>query len=637
MAATSICDASGVDNLLARWNAKDKEVNKLASQFSRATCRSKSKDDLSMVYRKYLNAYHDLKCDVHMEIYMRESYGRKEDPSFSHAKLFWSEKLKTSHRIIKQIAKGTPFFRSQLSVDLQAKICQSSYQQFKESYDAIETKSCRGSDLYKCIRSYQSLKTNLKLLRESVRSKDPRRLTVVQLIQNINELKQRIPLVLSSVPKGADQASAAVERRRIVSLPQIPKREASKPSERAMTWKREALSPSELANAQSQLREGIRMEVPVINEIQKNLSRIMKKKPGNGVVFYQSQPQHSVFSLEREPRFIFKVLREDAAQISGKDNSMKARFNLMVYAKAICMKYGLKHLVIPQAALIQVPHEGKVYEVLVEQRLEFDPHLSKQEELFNTLEDRLSPAIREFAEFICRTGYHDVEPRNHPVIQSDGSLEHCQIGIIDCEFMGEPHEGLYGGLGQGLVHLVGLKQMKSIQKIAAVHHLDSQESYQKAVALCKEKNEDEKRLAAFYVQKGIERGDEMLEVDPASLDFSSHPLTPGKQLPVDVARRIQRFALKVISKINEEISTKSPGETVAGRRLVKLDTHHDVFNAYSTTVVDQDVYEAYQAKQITDAQYYEATVLGYVVQKLVDLGLVFKVKSRNDGGYLLQA
>jgi hypothetical protein len=398
-------------------------------------------------------------------------------------------------------------------------------------------------------------------------------------------------------------------------------------------WKEESLSPAERNKAEYQLTQGIQITDAMVRKIMNCHPRIMAKKKGQGITFYNSQDQHSVFSLDVAPDLIFKMQRDHVAQAVGRDNSMKARYNQMVYAKGICLKHGLNHLVVPQAALIRVPIYGKEYELLIEQKLDFDPHLSQQEEHFKGLGERLRPAVEDLTQFICLTGYNDLEPRNNPVL--DVAEAEPKIGLIDIEFMKDPRSGLYGGQGQGLVNIVGLQQIERIQAVATAHKLNSEEPYQRAIASRTQQNEEDKRLAAFYTQRNI-HGDEQLVANPAQLDFSQHPLNPQKQLPADVAARVQKLAKKVIKKINKEISKKSPGETVAGRRCVMIDTHSDKFSALSTTLVDKAVEQAHQARLITDEQYYRATFLGYAVQKLVDLGLVFKVKKHNAGGYLLQ-
>jgi hypothetical protein len=652
MSATSVSFSLDDHQALTRWDQKYQTCLNYASKITRLSPDAKPKK-VSSVYHDYLKAYHDLKCDVHAEILIHQSSGRVEDPVFSQENLSWLAKLKQVHQCVKQIVCDKPISHSVFSIDAQIAICMKLWTDFKQQYRGISTSDCLALSLHDYMRQFQSLKKNLKMLHHSLEPSDPRSSRVTQLKINVKELHRRVPETFprsleaqlmeylkriqpelhKNQTKIRSSSSRAVLKPDPVFIPAA--RVSPMAPSLAENWKKTSLTPAERNAAELQLTQGIQITSLIIKKLLACMPRIIKREAGDGLTFYGSRIQHSVFSLDVAPQFVFKMLRDHIAKPLGVDDSMKARYDQMVYAKGVCMKHGLNHLVIPQAAMIKPSSKGREYEVLVEQKLDFNPHNSQQEEYFKTIGEQLRPAVEDLTHFICLTGYNDVEVRNNPVLDPHAPVP--KIGLIDIEFMGDPTSGLYGGnLGEGLANIVGLKQIRSVQAVARAYKLNSKERYQRAIASRSHKNEEAELLKAFHAQRNINIGDEPLVVDHTNLDFSVHPLYPDKQLPAKTAERIQKLALKVICMINEEISKKSSEETVAERRCVLIETHSDELSASSTTPVGHELYQAYEAKWITDDQFYRATILGYAVQKLVDLGLVFKVKKHNAGGYLLQ-
>lgn len=182
------------------------------------------------------------------------------------------------------------------------------------------------------------------------------------------------------------------------------------------------------------LQKGIDINQSTVTKVQSCMEKILKREEGNGVKLYTSQNNHRVFSLESVPNLVFKMKASKNVKTVGQDDSMKARYNMMIDSKRICRVHQLGLLVIPNAKLFTVQYEGEDYEIIAEQKVDIDPYESQQQKHFEDHADSLNEAIRQLTVFIAKTGFSDVEWRNVPVINN--SLDKSgnrKIALIDIE------------------------------------------------------------------------------------------------------------------------------------------------------------------------------------------------------------
>ncbi|VHO02673.1 hypothetical protein [Candidatus Rhabdochlamydia sp. T3358] len=215
----------------------------------------------------------------------------------------------------------------------------------------------------------------------------------------------------------------------------------SKPTRELFTEQKEKLRfgilmPSEGFDiSEKELQQGISVSEEIIVKIQTCMKKIFQEHQ-DGIKLYHSQERHLVFELETAPGLLFKI---------DYYNSMKDRYQNMIYAQTVIRTHQLALLVIPKAKLFIVDLEGKKYEVIAEQKLDINPHEGAQEESFLDYADSLKETIRQLGFFICKTGYSDVTWGNNPILNN--SLDekgNRKIALIDLEEINNPEIGLFG-------------------------------------------------------------------------------------------------------------------------------------------------------------------------------------------------
>ena len=379
--------------------------------------------------------------------------------------------------------------------------------------------------------------------------------------------------------------------------------------------------------SEKELQQGMSISEETVAKIQTCMKNVLQCKEEGGVKLYNSQGNHRVFALDTAPGLIFKMKASKNCHTLGKDDSMKARYQTMINAQTVIRTHQLGLLVIPHAKLFTVNSEGEEYEIIAEQRVDINAQESAQEQYFHDYADSLNETIRQLAVFICKTGYSDVEWRNNPILNN--SLDengNRKIALIDIEEMDGQTTGLFGGgFGRrGLVRCVSEEQGKIVETVAKQNSV-STSSFANAHARRKEELADGRKLREYYATKNIVTGDEPVQIDESTLDFSAYP---------EKTEKLKLFTLDLVKAINEKTSKSSSEESVKGRRYIYINTNKKPFQGMNNRLIDENI-SANSYK--TDEEYYNATFLGHVVKKLADLGAIYKLVNRNGHGYFIQA
>lgn len=384
----------------------------------------------------------------------------------------------------------------------------------------------------------------------------------------------------------------------------------------------------EYSISEQELQQGISISVDTISKIQTCMKNILQWKEEGGVKLYSSQGNHRVFALDTAPGLIFKMKANKNCHTIGRDDSMKARYQTMINAQTVVRTHQLGLLDIPNAKLFTVKVEGEEHDIIAERRVDINPHESAQEQYFYDYAESLNETIRQLAVFICKTGYSDVEWRNNPVLNN--SLDengNRKIALIDIEEMDRPETGLFGGGWgrRGLVGCVTEEQGKIVETVAKQNGIRT-ESFVDARASRKAEIEDGRKLKEYYVSKNVTSGNEPIQkIDENLMVFSEHP---GR------VQELRKVTNDLVQAINDKISKTSSEESIKGRRYIYIDTNRGPFSRLDNRLIDESV-DGNSYK--TDEEYYNATYLGCVVKKLIELGAIYKLIKRNGHGYYLQA
>ena len=132
------------------------------------------------------------------------------------------------------------------------------------------------------------------------------------------------------------------------------------------------------------------------------------------------------------------------------------------------------------------------------------------------------------------------------------------------------------------------------------------------------------QLKQFYLDKGIITGNEPIEIDFDQLDFSNYGKT--------AKTRLKNLTRKLVKKINEHIRSSGLGESIKGKRYVHIDINSTFKSA------NKLIKEGKTSRDFADDEdYYNATFLVNVINKLLDMQVLYKLVCRNGHGYYIQA
>lgn len=370
------------------------------------------------------------------------------------------------------------------------------------------------------------------------------------------------------------------------------------------------LSSEDFNWSEKELQQGLSVPEDALIKMEIYIKTLLQKKEKYGFHFHPSQEARWVFELDVAPGLVFKMDYFD---------SIKDRYQNMLYAQTIIRTHQLGLLVIPKATLLTVDIEGKKYELIAQEKMLVDQH-----EPSLAYADSLNETIRQLAIFICKTGYSDVMWLNNPILNN--SLDengNRKIVLIDLEEMQDPEIGLFGNEERrGLVKSVNEEQGKIIEAIAKEHGLCIS-SFENAYSQRIEELQEEPKLKEYYEKKGIIQGNEPVQVDETFFDFPTD---------AETKKTLKTLTLYLITEINFFISRNSLAESIKERRSIYINTSKEPLLSMKNTLIDPN-----QNHFITEKEYYEATFLGCIVKKLEDLGAIYKLNKHNGSGYYIQA
>jgi hypothetical protein len=371
-----------------------------------------------------------------------------------------------------------------------------------------------------------------------------------------------------------------------------------------------------LIDPKKKLEKGINITEAIISKIHSLKSKILSGK-NEDEIEWLSTGNNFVFKLKENPQIVFKTPRR---------MSTNQRFQNMIKAKEVCLLNRLGLLVIPQAKEFFV--DGHSF--IAEKSLDFNPKEGAQENLYQLYSSELSEAVHQLAIFIAKTGFNDVTWRNIPVLnEAPEYLGPRRIGLIDIEHFESRVNGFTGDANgsSGLLGCVSKEQIDTL--VAEARKQNVRLSDQDIQNIKNQRLHDfqfDQGLNQFYQKHGIKIGNEPIQVDENSLDFSDYPK----------AEKLKALAIDLIKEINNETAESSPEDSIKGRRYVYINPNPagTPFYGMNRALVDKNKKSSSYA---TDEEYENATYLGCVVKKLIDLGLIYKIVKRNGHGYFLQA
>lgn len=374
------------------------------------------------------------------------------------------------------------------------------------------------------------------------------------------------------------------------------------------------LSSEDFIRSEHELQHGLSVPEDALIKMEIYIENIIQQKEKEGFHFYHSQETRRVFELDIAPGLVFKMDYFD---------SIKNRYQNMLYAQTIVRTHQLGLLVIPKATLLTVDVEDKKYEIIAQEKMLINQSESAQEQYCLDYADSLNETIAQLAVFICKTGYSDVIWINNPILNNSFDENgNGKIALIDLEEMQDPKMGLFGDEQRGLVKCVNEEQGKIVEAVAKENGICIS-SFENVYSQRIEELEEKRKLKEYYTRKGIIEGNEPVQVDENHLSFPTNPETE---------KTLKDLTLYLIKGINTIISQNSSEGSIKERRSIYINTRDELLLNMKNALIDPN-----QGHFITEEEYHEATFLGCIVKKLQDLGAIYKLNKRNGFGYYIQA
>ncbi|MCI5052946.1 MAG: hypothetical protein MRY21_07440 [Simkaniaceae bacterium] len=353
------------------------------------------------------------------------------------------------------------------------------------------------------------------------------------------------------------------------------------------------------------LTQGVSVADQMKTHLNQVLNSVLKKESVAGVSQYKSQSDHRVFTIDSIPGHIFKL------HIDSTSNDMKDRFSNMLKAVEEIANNKLDLLVVPNAKLFEIQHNGQTYPVLVEKKLTFNPSASGQEQLYEKSGKTLNESVRQLALLISKTGLQDIDFRNIPILKETDDFGLRKIGLIDLEFMNDPtYSAFYGNYycrDRGLIRCVNLSQVHFLNKFTRNLPINEY-SLRSAIRLRKKEIEDNQKLAAFHSKRGIIEGDEPIQINEGDLTFPNYP---------ELEEELKQWALKFIAEINRQIEKSSPNDSKKARRRIQVPLLDEPVNF-------KEIYSS-ELPQI-DRPFSEVETgmkLDHIIHRFMELGLLY--------------
>ncbi len=360
-------------------------------------------------------------------------------------------------------------------------------------------------------------------------------------------------------------------------------------------------------SSEQTLQKGVVINEDIKNSVASIMGHVLKRNSQQGVTYYNSQANHRVFSLDSAPGLVFKLKADKKLCVVGRDDSMRARYQSMIFAERVCRIHNLGLLTIPRAKLFTVPFKKEKFDVIAEQKLNISSEKSIQDQKL----------IQQLIVFIAKTGFSDVEWRNIP-LTNDG-----KIALIDIEEMKRPEQGIFGQkkpARRGLVRCVDREHIDFVIKQARKHGIYHKENAAAAKIARLRELDDDKVLKEFYREKNIISGNELLKVDlnclGLDLQQTQRFFVKNKSIHVTLAVAT-KFVVDAINKAIQSMSDK-PVALKQKRRML-LDINKDVFGQFDNFMLGNKSW------------------LFCIVDALVAHGYLYKIECHDDRGYIVQA
>ncbi|MBA3816411.1 MAG: hypothetical protein H0X29_07815 [Parachlamydiaceae bacterium] len=178
-------------------------------------------------------------------------------------------------------------------------------------------------------------------------------------------------------------------------------------------------------------------------------------------------------------------------------------------------------------------------------------------------------------------------------------------------------------LRRGLVRCVTESQAEIVRAVAEQNNVPTTLFF-RAITGRTEEIEHGLQLNEYYEKNNIFSGNEPIQLKPGLMDFSEYP---------EEAETLKTMTFNLVEAMNDQISKASPEDSIKQRRYVYISINKPPFGQKSTELINKAV----QASSYEDEQYYEATYLGCIIKKMIDLKMIYRIVKRNGHGYYLQA
>jgi hypothetical protein len=238
---------------------------------------------------------------------------------------------------------------------------------------------------------------------------------------------------------------------------------------------------------QDELEKGIDVSPITIAKIKSLVPMILHLQKDIGIKYVQN---HKVFQLQENPHLVFKMGvssqldDQNKHEVDGKSfddaELIEYRFDNMITAKQVCLAHNLNLLVIPHAKKFTLTLEDRRKCVIIaEEYMNISAKESDQEEYYHTYSKDLNETARQLAVFVAKTGFHDVTPRNIPIInEAKDFVGSRRVALIDLEHLKDPIKGFAGDnfvRSRGLIRCVSEDQIDIVIEEAHKNGFNSED------------------------------------------------------------------------------------------------------------------------------------------------------------------
>lgn len=175
------------------------------------------------------------------------------------------------------------------------------------------------------------------------------------------------------------------------------------------------------------LSRGLNVTDPLIDLIGQVASGLTIKKE-NG---FQIIKGKKVFKHSNFPHLIIKMASDDLLHYY---DAMKERFENIIQAERICRIFNFNLLVIPRVKKIEIQKGEIKFLFLIEELLDVAAGDPEQDAMYKKYSGQFDETARQIALFVAETGFHDVIPRNLPILKEKEDYQgDRRVGMIDLE------------------------------------------------------------------------------------------------------------------------------------------------------------------------------------------------------------